>query len=355
MFVLIIFLARPPIPEDTRFHGGSVQDAVIVLAEASVNENTAREGRAIDNDYSHWSGPVDEVSAESAAAALGVKTADRDSPVVAGIVGIASLTGLRELASIFLYLLSDYGEAEEDYELVDICLRAIPHVDPHFVDAYIIRAYFYSLTDVPQAERILLGGLKWNPNDWELYNDLAWLYLRNTTLRNPDPHTALRYLKAGIMVKHPYSLRRLYAYLLAHLRQFEEAERVFLEMIDDEGIPVSDLKKAAVGLESVQRREDRLAGTVFSKVIKVDEQEGEAPVHPGTGCGDPNCTIDHSKDTSTHEHEHDCGDPNCGHDHEGKSESTTGQSMFGDLMDDQTNKGQNSSGEGHVHGPWCNH
>jgi tetratricopeptide (TPR) repeat protein len=341
-FLILLFcliFIRPDVPEDTYFRGGSVQDAVLVLAEASVNEKSTLHSRALDDAYSHWAkaSTPEENGGETAVTLAGVKTANEDSPLVAGIVGLAAVTGLRELASIFLYLLSDYGESNNDLDLVDICLRAIPFVDPHFVDAYIIRGYFFALTQPIKSEEILLRGLRWNPEDWELYSDLAWLYLRNTSVRKPQPLTALKYLKAAMMVKHPYLLERLYGFLLAHVGQKEEAFEVFNKMIADPSISYIDLKQAEKGLDSLKRGEDRMA-RIFNKEIGVGKQEGTVPVC--THCG-------HHHAPGLHTHDHD----DTGHvhtDHDDTGHVHTDHDDTGHVHTDHDDTG-------HVHGPDCNH
>ena len=131
--LLIVFFisARPKPPKDTYFHGGSVEDAVVILAEASVTESSSIHERAITDEYEHWSlaknyvgnglngentfgsegsSFIDGNDSQNkklqlkAIDIVGVKSANEDSPLIAGIVGIAAVTGLRELASICLYL-----------------------------------------------------------------------------------------------------------------------------------------------------------------------------------------------------------------------------------------------------------
>jgi len=254
---------RPSAPLDTRFVGGSMEEALSVLADGAATSHSL-DGRAFDEDYRHWQ--VADGGARAALAATGMTAAAEQSPVVAGLVGIAAATGLRDLAAVSLYLLSDHAEDEGDWDLCDMCLRAIPFVDPHFVDAYLIRAFLLAKTNPEEAERILRRGATWNPGDWEIWHDLAWLYLRPIDQRVPDPRRALTYLEAAVRVKHPMSVGRLYAYVLAHVGRRAEASAVFRGMLDRTALDDRDRSLALRGLDEIARGRDRLAERMAARV-----------------------------------------------------------------------------------------
>ena len=259
---LIGLFLRPSPPTSTRYAGGSMENALEALAQGAADTKSTNK-RAFDDQYSHWATKGGD--GKKALKNAGLVQAAEEAPVVAGLVGIAAATGLRDLAAVALYLLSDDAEHKGDWELCDICLRAIPLVDPHFVDAYLLRAYFLRKSDPDEAERILLRGVKWNPNDWELWNDLAWLHLRSVKGRKPNPKKALQFLGSAVSVKHPYHVLRMYAYVLAHLGEKKVAEEVYQKMLKKPGLSEGDRRLAKRGLEDLQRGYDRLQERIFNK------------------------------------------------------------------------------------------
>ena len=263
LVVLASFVIRPNPPQDTRFVGGSLEGAMKILADGAASKKSAGR-RALEDDYEHWSDSQESASADPLST-VGLTSAQQESPVIAGLIGIASATGLRDLAAVSLYLLSEKAEHTGDWELCDLCLRAIPLVDPHFVDAYLIRAFFFFKSNPAKAEEILLRAVRWNPEDWELWNDLAWLHLRRTKAREADPHKALKYLEAAVAVRHPYFVERLYAYVLAHLGKKNKARSVFERMLAGEDLPQSDRVLAERGLAELQRGYDRLKDRYLSR------------------------------------------------------------------------------------------
>ena len=262
VLALLAAVLRPSPLIDTRYAGGSMENALEALARGA-EETKSTNKRALDDRYDHWANQ--EGDGKQALHNVGLVRAQKESPVIAGLVGIAAATGLRDLAAVTLYLVSDDAEHKGDWDLCDICLRSIPFVDPHFVDAYLLRAYFLRKSAPDEAEKILLRGVKWNPDDWELWNDLAWLHLRPLKNRKPNPKRALQFLGSAVSVKHPYHVQRMYAYVLAHLGEKKVAEEVFAKMIKRPGVPESDRILAERGLQDLQRGYDRLSERVFKK------------------------------------------------------------------------------------------
>jgi tetratricopeptide (TPR) repeat protein len=60
-------------------------------------------------------------------------------------------------------------------------LRLSAELDPHNVDTYVVSSYWLRkrLNKVDEAEQFLRDGLKANPNDPEILNELAWLLFEN--------------------------------------------------------------------------------------------------------------------------------------------------------------------------------
>jgi tetratricopeptide (TPR) repeat protein len=224
---------------------GGVNDAVALLARLEETDQP-RATRTFTGEYKHWSGPKAGAVTPPPEAKL-----ERPSPVAAGIVAVATALGLKDVAALTLYLMADEAEDSGDYVMNDICLRAIPMVDPHFVDAYILLAFVRQTSEPERAAAYLREGLKWNPLDWELWYDLAWIYLRPRPGFKPDYELALTYLKGCLQVSHPYFVNRVAAMVLmasgkralglAHLRELlmfrnlPEQDRIATERLIRDG------------------------------------------------------------------------------------------------------------------------
>lgn len=75
-------------------------------------------------------------------------------------------------------------------------LRTIITLDPHFVEAYeLMGSTILPATGKRDEGRVVLrAGIKNNPNDWELYRDMAMLY----AWTEHRPQEALPYAQAGL-------------------------------------------------------------------------------------------------------------------------------------------------------------
>lgn len=292
LLLLSAAIIRPAPPDDSRYVGGSMGSALELLAETGRAAGSS-DRRAFDAGYDHWATahPLPPAGASTGAGASTTPAAvlplaPPPHPVLAGAVGLASAMGLRDLTALALYLESERAEHDNDWELNELCLRAIPMVDPHFVDAYLIRAYFVGRKDPAAAEAILRQGVRWNPEDWELWSDLAWLKLRPVAGRIPDPAAARPLLERAVAVRHPYFVRRLYATLLFHLGDEDGAADQYTAMVEDPTLPEYDRLLAVRGLQELVAGYDRFADRVLRR-------PGTVPtVRHGDVC--PGCGHDHA-------------------------------------------------------------
>lgn len=255
---------RPEVPRNLHFEGGSLGSAMETLARAG-EESSGKQGRALTEDYAHWAEGVSPTSRGS------IAPPPPPSPTVAAFVGIASVVGLRDVAALGLYLLFDEAEHRGDWELCSLCLEAIPMIDPHFVEAYTIGSLYHRDHDPKKAEAILKRGLRWNPGDWELWHDAAWLHLRPDAHGSCHPALALPYLQGAVRVRHPLFVRRLWAMLLFHLGERDEAKRVLRHVIGGKGIPGEDLERSRSCLADMERGVDRLSLMIARSIERLKE------------------------------------------------------------------------------------
>jgi hypothetical protein len=75
-------------------------------------------------------------------------------------------------------------------------LRTITQLDPHFVQAYELMggSILPNTGHVAEGHTILLEGIKNNPNEWELYREIALLAART----EHQPATALQFARVGL-------------------------------------------------------------------------------------------------------------------------------------------------------------
>lgn len=91
--------------------------------------------------------------------------------------------------------MADGGSWNKNENLLPL-LKTIITLDPHFSEAYQIMGYSIlpSLGREAEGKAILARGIKSNPNDWELYRDMAML----CAVQEKRPDTALPFAEAGL-------------------------------------------------------------------------------------------------------------------------------------------------------------
>ena len=91
--------------------------------------------------------------------------------------------------------LADGGDWSKNESLLPL-LHTITVLDPHFVQAYEVMggAILPRTGRVAEGERVLTEGLRHNPNDWELYREMAMLL----SYTEHKPKEALPYAEKGL-------------------------------------------------------------------------------------------------------------------------------------------------------------
>lgn len=287
---LVALLTHPHPPEPA---GARVAGAAAGVLEEAERAAASRQVRAYGEGYGHWA----RGAGADPLAAAGISAGQPRGPIMAGLVGLAAAIGLQEVAALFLYLRSDLAEHERDWAMFDLCLEVIPWIDPHFVDAYTIRAVYFMGSDPDRSRQILLEGVRANPGDWELWTDLAMLELRPPEGRAPDLAQVLRYLQGAVQGKHPHFVRRLFAAVLAGAGLRAEAERTYLDLLAEPGLAPADAALTEAALADLRAGRDKLKEYLARPSL--DARRTAANRMLGKGLG----------------HEHDPG-PGDGHDHD---------------------------------------
>jgi len=91
--------------------------------------------------------------------------------------------------------LADGGDWAKNESLLPL-LQAIITLDPHFVQAYEVMggAILPRTGHVTEGEKVIAAGLKSNPNEWELYREMAMLL----SYTEHKPKQALPYAEKGL-------------------------------------------------------------------------------------------------------------------------------------------------------------
>ncbi len=145
-----------------------------------------------------------------------------------GLVLILQQMGLREMAANLLWLQMDADSHRELWHRVNFYLELIPSIDPHFVEAFLLRAYVLDryMKKHDEANRLLERGIKSNPLNDELPVQLGINFFNATRAHGEkrDFPRALAAFAAACRLPHhqPYADRFL-AYTLAHLGQKDDA------------------------------------------------------------------------------------------------------------------------------------
>jgi len=254
LLIALVMASRPAAPQPQEGPGEDLPHALAMLGGADAAQPSERTHAPMDREYRHW----DTGTAPHPRPALPAAPDEGAPPMVAGLVAVADALGLRELAGLGLYLLSDMAEDREDWVAVDLLLRAIPYVDPRMADAYIILSFIRRVDDPAGAEEILLRGVHYNPDVWELWYDLAWLQIGPHHRGDPDLWKARRYLEGALAAPHPLFLTRTYGAVLQAQGRKAEAEKLYRELLARPDLPDVDRVATQQALKDCEQDVDRL-------------------------------------------------------------------------------------------------
>jgi len=112
--------------------------------------------------------------------------------------------------------MADGGDWSKNASLLPL-LQAITALDPHFAEAFELMGgtILPRLGRVAEGQAVLERGIENNPNDWELYREMAMLY----AWTEHRPHEALPYAQKGLAQADDDFSRRLMTTLCRTLRR----------------------------------------------------------------------------------------------------------------------------------------
>ncbi len=167
---------------------------------------------------------------------------------------VQALMGMRSIAALLLWLKMDEASHRNDWQLVNICLDAIMKIDPHFIEAFLLRAYVHVTEGCyDKAAEVLMEGLRHNKNGYALYFELGMHYYRRYKKRPSMPREALKWFKKAVSFEHPRYVERMYAYCLARAGRIREAERVLRRLAEDSEGSANDHRIERMQLDRLRK------------------------------------------------------------------------------------------------------
>jgi len=145
-----------------------------------------------------------------------------------------ALMGLREVAASLLWLrIEDYFHSGQ-HERIAPLIRIITWLDPHFIEAYSSGAWQLAWNSedwrlIPSAEEFLEEGIKNNPDKYELYADMAWLYYDKLK----DYDKAIDWYKRAAFFPSPPPVKRMLAHSYERAGKIDEAIKVWKELVEE--------------------------------------------------------------------------------------------------------------------------
>ncbi len=145
-----------------------------------------------------------------------------------------ALMGLREVAASLLWLkIEDYFHSGE-HEKITPLIRIITWLDPHFIEAYSSGAWHLAWNSedwrlIPSAEEFLKEGIKNNPDKYELYADMGWLFYDKVK----DYEKAIEWYKKAASLPSPPLVKRMLAHSYERAGRIEEAIKIWKELVEE--------------------------------------------------------------------------------------------------------------------------
>lgn len=187
---------------------------------------------------------------------------------ISGEVLASALMGLREVAASLLWLkIEDYFHSGE-HEKIPPLIRIITWLDPHFIEAYSSGAWQLAWNSedwrlIPSAKEFLEEGIKNNPDKYELYADMGWLYYDKVK----DYDEAVKWYKRASALPSPPMVKRMLAHSYERAGKIDEAIKVWKELVD-EGIKT--VQKNPKNFEAIFDRDVAIHNYNMCIIRKVD-------------------------------------------------------------------------------------
>lgn len=182
-----------------------------------------------------------------------------------------ALMGLREVAASLLWLkIEDYFHSGE-HEKIAPLIRIITWLDPHFIEAYSSGAWQLAWNSedwrlIPSAEEFLKEGIKNNPDKYELYADMGWLYYDKVK----DYEKAIEWYKKAAALPSPPSVKRMLAHSYERAGKIDEAIKVWQQLVEEANKTVAKNPKS---FEAIFDRDVAIHNYNMCIIRKVDRAE----------------------------------------------------------------------------------
>jgi predicted Zn-dependent protease len=108
-------------------------------------------------------------------------------------------------------------------------LALVTELDPHHVAAYRFGGFFLQYENAQEAIRFLELGIRNNPNEWRLYQDLGFAYWRQGKFKE----AAEAYSRGGQLPGAPGWMQPMAAMMIAKGGDRETARQVFLRLYEE--------------------------------------------------------------------------------------------------------------------------
>ncbi len=154
---------------------------------------------------------------------------------------LVAVAGFREFMAGILWVRADGFFDSGNYDAVLPMLRLVTWLDPHNLDVYATGAWHmgYNFTDeaqrsdrryIPLALKFLEEGIQNNPNVWDLYFEMGWMYYHKIQ----DPVNAVPWMyKANEFDNMIPARRHMLAHALFKSSQFDRAVDTWAKLFVD--------------------------------------------------------------------------------------------------------------------------
>jgi tetratricopeptide (TPR) repeat protein len=154
---------------------------------------------------------------------------------------LVAFAGFREFLAGMLWVRADGFFHSGNYDAILPMLRLVTWLDPHNIDVYSTGAWHigYNFTDeaqrsdrryIPLALKFLDEGIENNPNVWELYFEMGWMYFHKIQ----DPVNAVPWLQQANKFPDMIPARRhTLAHALFKSGRFDEAIDLWSRLVLD--------------------------------------------------------------------------------------------------------------------------
>ena len=161
--------------------------------------------------------------------------------IVAGRFIGPSILGFKDVVADMLWVLANQFFWEGEYLKVVPLFRTITLIDPHYVVVYSVGAWHFAwnlgpLLDEPEEEwkkwvpagiEFLEEGIKNNPNRYDLYFELGWLYFQKLK----DYAHAAKYFELARRFEHPGYVGHMLAHSYDRAGNLKMAAKTWEEII----------------------------------------------------------------------------------------------------------------------------